>query len=64
MSDDWSLKDKEGDIHRELSFGISVIKTLREKLIEDLEDIREDFFSGRNWKLIMKQRINKRFGVE
>lgn len=35
---------------------------LRQKLIEDLENIREDLFSGRNWKVIMKQNINKRFG--
>lgn len=69
---DWSLKDKGGFLsgyNDDGYFNHSVymtedVETLREKLIEDLENIRGDLFSGRNWKLIMKQRINKRFGVE
>ena len=37
---------------------------VRQLLLDDIESIRDDLFSGRNWRHIMKSQINKRFGVE
>lgn len=72
--DTWSLKGKEhiGWIRvnemRDFSYRNVDIETLRQKLIEDVEEIfpkwiKERVFHG-NAIGEMKDRINKRFGVE
>ena len=69
MSDEWSLRGK--GVWKDYQFKMeehwypaSDIETLRQKLIEDIE---EDYANGLLdvvGRTIMKETINKRFGVE
>jgi hypothetical protein len=69
---EWSLKGKGGYLsgyNDKGHFSESVyksedIETLRQKLIEDVTAMREDLFTGRNWKTVVLSIINKRFGVK
>ena len=73
MSDVWSLKglkqkqidyvDKSIDIPYYIYKKVA-IDTLREKLIEDIQELRTDLFTGRNWKIVVESIIKKRFGVK
>ena len=40
------------------------IETLRQKLNGDVDKMREDLFTGRNWKIVVKSIIKKRFGCD
>jgi hypothetical protein len=63
--DDWSLKEREGDIHRELSYSSIDIEILRKKLIDDLDYFfqRVDVDATDKEIKILAEIINKRFGV-
>lgn len=78
MTDDWNLKDKKiAVIHYSNTDGLNItinfpdfaevfpskeIDILHQKLIEDVDSLRTDLFTGRNWKTVVKSIINKRFG--
>jgi hypothetical protein len=51
-------------VNKEFGYTKEDIETLRWKLIEDIDATREDLFSGRYWKVVIKQKVNKRFGVK
>ena len=44
---------------------IVLVKDVREAvlgLIKDIDKIRDNSFSGRNWRIVVKSMIKKRFG--
>ena len=54
-------KDKEDPFMEH----IVKVKELREAvlgLIKDIDKIRDNSFSGRNWRIVVKSMIKKRFG--
>lgn len=70
--DNWSLKGKvkyydiqKTDIVIEEKYDKDDIETLRQKLIEDLEELNDKTHDREyNWLYDVKRIINKRFGVE
>lgn len=70
MSDDWCLTGKKQSytfpdaLWSEEKYTAEDIETLRQKLIADIDEMRTDLFTGRNWKIVVKSIIKKRFGME
>ena len=78
MKDEWSLKGKEvtvinysntDGLHITINFPDFAtvfpgkeIDVLHQKLIEDVDSLRTDLFTGRNWKTVVKSIIDRRFG--